>query len=97
MNPAMVAAGIRLLIVFLGGILVSRGLLPQEALDQLSDIGVLTQVVGFLMAAGAAGYGVWNQRKAALVAKAAALPDVREIKTTPKLAVAVESDKVQAH
>ncbi|KQQ13273.1 hypothetical protein ASF53_13950 [Methylobacterium sp. Leaf123] len=94
MNTAQVAAAARILIVFLGGIAVNRGLATQEQVDFLSDVTMLTAIVGGVAAVVAAGYGVWLRRPAGLVALAAKLPEVSEIKAAPRLVNRVDDAKV---
>ncbi|AWI89196.1 hypothetical protein C0214_13565 [Methylobacterium sp. DM1] len=95
MNTAQIASAARILIVFLGGIAVSRGWATQDQIDFLSDATMLTAIVGGVAALVAAVYGVWMRRPAGIVAQAAKLPEVAEIKAAPALADAVSSGKVQ--
>ena len=96
MNTAQIAALARILIVAVGSILVGRGWATQEQVDFLSDATMLTAVFGGIAALAAMVYGVWTRRPAGIVAAAAKLPEVAEIKAAPALADAVPSGKVQA-
>ncbi|MEN3212219.1 hypothetical protein PUR23_19605 [Methylorubrum populi] len=95
MNTAQIASAARLLIVFVGGIAVSRGWATQDQVDFLSDATMLTAIIGGAAALVAAVYGVWMRRPAGIVASAAKLPEVSEIKAEQALADAVPSGKVQ--
>lgn len=96
MDATVLAPAVRVIVLMVGGYLTGRGLMPQEAVDKLSDLGTITTLLMAVGTLGTAFYGVWNQRKKALVARTAALPDVQKIvTTTTKLANAVPSDKVQ--
>lgn len=94
MNTAQIASAARLLVVFLGGIAVSRGWATQEQVDFLSDATMLTAIVGGVAAVVAAGYGIWQRRPAGIVASAAKLPEVSEIKAAPRLVDRVDDAKV---
>lgn len=96
MNTMQIATAVRLLVVFLGGIAVSKGLVSQEMVDHASDMTVVTQIVGGIAAAGAAIYGIWLRRPAGIVASAASVPGVSKITATPTIADAVPSSKVTA-
>jgi hypothetical protein len=96
MNTAQIASAARILIVFLGGIAVSRGWATQDQIDFLSDATMLTAVVGGVAALVAAVYGVWMRRPAGIVASAAKLPEVSEIKAAPRLVDRVDDAKVTA-
>ncbi len=95
MNAAQIASAARILIVFVGGLAVQRGWATQEQVDFASDATMLTAIVGGIAALVAAVYGVWMRRPAGIVASAAKLPEVAEIKAAPALADAVSSGKVQ--
>lgn len=94
MNTAQIASAARILIVFFGGIAVNRGLATQEQVDLLSDVTMLTAIVGGIAALVAAVYGVWMRRPAGIVASAAKLPEVSEIKAAPRLVDRVDDAKV---
>lgn len=94
MNTAQIASAARILIVFLGGIAVSRGWATQDQIDFLSDATMLTAIVGGAAALAAAVYGVWMRRPAGIVASAAKLPEVSEIKAAPRLVDRVDDAKV---
>lgn len=94
MNTAQIASAARILIVFLGGIAVSRGWATQDQIDFLSDATMLTAVVGGVAALVAAVYGVWMRRPAGIVTSAAKLPEVSEIKAAPRLVDRVDDAKV---
>ena len=96
MNTAQIASAARILIVFLGGIAVSRGWATQDQIDFLSDATMLTAIVGGIAALVAAVYGVWMRRPAGIVASAAKLPEVSEIKAAPRLVDRVDDAKVTA-
>ncbi|MGF7055406.1 hypothetical protein GGC47_004617 [Bosea sp. OAE752] len=55
-----------------------------------------TVVVAFVMWLIPTVWGLYVRRKAGLVASAAALPEVREIRTTPEMARKVEDPSVTA-
>ena len=95
MNTAQIASAARILIVFLGGIAVQRGWATQDQVDFASDVTLITAIIGGAAAVVAAGYGIWQRRPAGIVAQAAKLPEVAEIKAAPALADAVPSGKVQ--
>ena len=95
MNTAQIASAARILIVFVGGLAVQRGWATQDQVDFASDASMIAAVVGGIAALVAAVYGVWQRRPAGIVAQAAKLPEVAEIKTTPALADAVPNGKVQ--
>lgn len=94
MNTAQIASAARILIVFLGGIAVSRGWATQEQVDFASDATMIAAVVGGLAALAAAVYGVWQRRPAGIVAQAAKLPEVSEIKVAPQVYERVPDPKV---
>ena len=71
---------VRTLLQTAGAALVTRGYL---------DDGSLQVVVGALMSLITTGYSLWIRRKAGLVATAAALPEVKQIVTTPEIAAKV--------
>lgn len=78
---------VRTLLQTAGAALVTRGYL---------DDGSMQIVVGALMTLITTGYSLYIRRKAGLVASAAALPEVREIRTTPEIARKVEDPSVTA-
>ncbi len=97
MIAPQIASALRYLVVLIGGILVSKGVLSQEQLAYVSDSAMLTTIIGALMAIGSAGYGIWKRRPAGIVADAAKLPEVRRVVTDIEMAEAVPSTKVQAN
>lgn len=76
---------VRTLLQTAGAALVTRGYM---------DDGSMQIIVGALMTLITTGYSLWIRRKAGLVATAAALPEVREIRTTPEIARKVEDPTV---
>ncbi len=75
--------------------------LVQSAAAALGTYGILdaqgqTVVVAFVMWLIPTVWGLYVRRKAGLVASAAALPEVREIRTTPEMARKVEDPSVTA-
>lgn len=71
---------VRTLLQTAGAALVTKGYL---------DDGSMQVVVGALMTLITTGYSIWIRRKAGLVASAAALPEVKQIVTTPEIAAKV--------
>ena len=78
---------VRTLLQMAGAALVTRGYL---------DDGSMQVLLGAVMAILTTLYSLWLRRKAGLVASAAALPEVREIRTTPEIARKVEDPAVTA-
>ena len=78
---------VRTVLQMAGAALVTRGYL---------DDGSMQIVVGALMTLITTGYSLYIRRKAGIVASAAALPEVREIRTTPEIARKVEDPSVTA-
>ncbi|HEV7258915.1 MAG TPA: hypothetical protein VGN82_14135 [Bosea sp. (in: a-proteobacteria)] len=76
---------VRTVLQMAGAALVTRGYL---------DDGSMQVLLGAVMAIITTIYSVWIRRKAGLVAAAAALPEVREIRTTPAIAAKVEDPTV---
>jgi hypothetical protein len=60
------------------------------------DASMVPTVVGAVMWAIPTVWGLYVRRKAGLVASAAALPEVREIRTTPEIAAALPDPTVTA-
>jgi hypothetical protein len=96
MSAAQVASAIRLLIVFFGGVLVSKGYLSQEQVDFINDPEKLLAVVGGAAAIYAAIYGVWIRRPAGIVKDATNLPDVGRIEVSPSIARSVAKSSTAA-
>lgn len=71
---------VRTLLQTAGAALVTHGYL---------DDGSLQVVIGALMTLITTAYSLWIRRKAGLVATAAALPEVKQIVTTPEIAAKV--------
>lgn len=78
---------VRTLLQSAGAALVTKGVI---------DAGSAEIAVGLIMNIATTGYSLWLRRKAGLVASAAALPEVREIRTTPEIARKVEDPSVTA-
>lgn len=78
---------VRTLLQTAGAALVTRGYL---------DDGSMQIIIGAMMTLITTGYSLYIRRKAGLVASAAALPEVREIRTTPEIARKVEDPSVTA-
>jgi hypothetical protein len=76
---------IRTLLQSAGAALVTKGVI---------DAGSAEIAVGLVMNIVTTGYSLWIRRKAGLVASAAALPEVREIRTTPEIKAAVSDSTV---
>ena len=78
---------IRTLLQSAGAALVTKGVI---------DAGSAEIAVGLAMNIITTGYSLYIRRKAGLVATAAALPEVREIRTTPEIAAALPDPTVTA-
>lgn len=96
MIAPQLASAVRLVVVFVGGILVSQGFLTQAQLDFASDTTLLTGIIGAIGAIAAAGYGIWKRRPAGIIADAAKLPEVKRVVTDLTTAEAIPSSKVSA-
>lgn len=75
--------------------------LVQSGASALATKGLINQqgatiVVAFVMWLVPTVWGLYVRRKAGLVASAAALPEVREIRTTPEIAAALPDPTVTA-
>ena len=85
MNSEQLASLLRTVLQFAGGIAVGRGWIDSET---------STAIVGAVVTIGVTGWSLYTRRSAGLVASAAALPGVKSISTTSKLASKVASTKV---
>ena len=88
MNSEQLTSLLRTILQFAGGIAVGRGWIDAET---------STAIIGALVTISVTAWSLYTHRSAGLVASAAAVPSVQTITTTsPKLASAVDSAKVQA-
>lgn len=88
MNSEQLTSLLRTILQFAGGIAVGRGWIDAET---------STAIIGALVTISVTAWSLYTRRSAGLVASAAAVPSVQTITTTsPKLASAVDSAKVQA-
>ncbi len=76
---------IRTLVQSAAGALAAKGLIDAQG---------QTVLVAFIMWVIPTAWGLWVRRKAGLVASAAALPEVREIRTTTEIASAITDPTV---
>ena len=89
MNQEQVLSIVRQVLLFGGGIVVSKGWI---------DNSTLVSVVGALVTLIASAWAIWTRRATGLVAAAAALPDVSKVVTDPSIAngTLAANPKVQA-
>lgn len=80
-------------ISFCAGIAASRGIISKETADYLAGPEALA-VVGTVIGAGVAVWGVWRNRPHAIIKDAAALPQVNAVITKPKTAEEIPADNV---
>lgn len=78
---------VRTLLQSAGAALVTKGLI---------DAGSAEIIVGLVMNVATTLYSLYIRSNAGLVASAAALPEVREIRTTPEIAAALPDPTVTA-
>jgi hypothetical protein len=84
MTPQTLAV-IGTFISFVAGVLASRGLISKETADYLASPDALA-VVGTILGAAVAAYGLWRNRPHGIIQDAAALPQVDAVVTKPQTA-----------
>lgn len=84
MTPQTLLA-IRAVLIFVAGILASRGLISKETAEYFASPAVLA-VLGTIAAAATAAWGLWLNRPHGLIKAAADLPQVDAVITKPKTA-----------
>ena len=95
-NTVQIASFVRILVVAIGSMLATRGIITEEQATYLGDSALITGVVGAVAALVAAFLGVWSRRKSALVATVAKMPEVASVVTTEKLAAKVDAISASA-
>lgn len=87
MNSEQLTSLLRTVLQVAGGMAIGRGWVDAET---------ATAITGAIVTIAATAWSLYTRRSAGLVASAAAVPGVSTIVAAPKIANAVESDKVQA-
>ena len=87
MNFEQVMSIVRQIMLFVGGLLVTKGVL---------DDGTLQTSVGALLTLASSGWAIYTRRNTGLIAAAADVPSVTKIETTSPTAQALPSVKVVA-
>ncbi|MFE1598171.1 Pam3-gp28 family putative phage holin [Methylobacterium sp. ID0610] len=93
MNQEQLLSLARTLLQIGGALAVARGWISAEQMASLTDQLIIA--AGALVMIGTTIWGLVARSKKNLVAAAAALPEVAEIKASAPIASAVPSDKVQ--
>jgi hypothetical protein len=87
MNFEQVMSIVRQIMLFLGGLLVTKG---------VTDSATLQTVVGALVTLISSGWAIYTRRNTGLIASAADVPSVQKIETTSPTAQRLDSPKVVA-
>ncbi|KAA0685987.1 hypothetical protein DTW90_34435 [Neorhizobium sp. P12A] len=80
MNQQQILSLVRMLLMAIGSILATYGVIDSTAVS--ADVDVIMTAVGGVIAAGGIVWGIWQNTHKNTIAAAAALPKVQTIVTT---------------
>lgn len=84
-NPQWVVLG-RAIVLVLGGALVSWGLMTQEQLDMISDVGTITAIIAAVGTLVTLGFSWYAHRAKGIAKMAANTPGIHAVIADPKIA-----------
>ncbi|KAA0697405.1 hypothetical protein DTW90_18415 [Neorhizobium sp. P12A] len=92
MNQQQILSLVRMLLMAIGSILATYGVVDSTAVS--ADVDVIMTAVGGVIAAGGLVWGIWQNTHKNTIAAAASLPSVQKIVTDATTAANVPSTKV---